>query len=77
MKILIDKHYLLWMFMDTAKISNKVKTALTSADNEIYYSQASLWEIAIKYSIGKLCLNGITSDDYLAGNIRGNVALIS
>ncbi|MCM1090810.1 MAG: type II toxin-antitoxin system VapC family toxin [Butyrivibrio sp.] len=63
MKLLIDTHYLLWMFMDTAKISGKVKTALTSADNEVYYSQASLWEISIKYSIGKLFLNGITPEE--------------
>lgn len=58
MKVLIDTHYLLWMFMDTSKISKKVKV-LTSVDNEIYYSQVSLWEISIKYSIGKLHLNGI------------------
>lgn len=63
MKLLIDTHYLLWMFMDTAKISDKIKEALTSADNEIYYSQASLWEISIKYSIGKLFLNGITPEE--------------
>ncbi len=63
MKLLIDTHYLLWMFMDTAKIPDKVKTALTSVENEIYYSQVSLWEISIKYSIGKLCLDGITPEE--------------
>lgn len=42
MKLLIDTHYLLWMFMDTAKISDKVKRALTADSNEVYYSQASL-----------------------------------
>ena len=63
MKLLIDTHYLLWMGMDTAKLSDKVKEALTSDDNEIYYSQVSLWEIAIKYSIGKLSLNGITPEE--------------
>lgn len=63
MKLLIDTHYLLWMFMDTAKISDKVKRALTADSNEVYYSQASLWEISIKYSIGKLCLNGITPEE--------------
>ncbi len=66
MKLLIDTHYLLWMFMDTAKISDKVKTVLTSAENEIYYSQVSLWEISIKYSIGKLCLEGITPEELQA-----------
>ena len=64
MKILVDTHYLLWMFLDTAKISDRVKEALISEENEIYYSQASLWEISIKYSIGKLFLNGITPEDF-------------
>ena len=64
MKLLIDTHYLLWMFFDTAKISDRVKDALTSEDNDIYYSQASLWEISIKYSIGKLFLNGITPEEF-------------
>lgn len=63
MKMLIDTHYLLWMFMDTAKISDQVKTALECERNEIYYSQISLWEISIKYAIGKLFLNGITPEE--------------
>ncbi len=49
--------------MDPAKLSDKVKEALVSDKNEIYYSQVSLWEIAIKYSIGKLSLNGITPEE--------------
>lgn len=64
MKLLVDTHYLLWMFMDTSKISDKAKEALLSVDNEIFYSQASLWEISIKYSIGKLTLNGIIPEEF-------------
>lgn len=64
MKLLVDTHYLLWMFIDTSKISDKAKEALLSVDNEIYYSQASLWEISIKYSIGKLALNGVTPEEF-------------
>ncbi len=64
MKLLVDTHYLLWLFIDTSKITNKAKDALLSTDNEIYYSQASLWEISIKYSIGKLVLEGITPEEF-------------
>ena len=64
MKILIDTHYLLWLFTDTSKIADKIKEALLSTDNEIYYSQASLWEISIKYSIGKLTLKGIAPEEF-------------
>ena len=63
MKLLIDTHYLLWMFMDTSKISDQIKMALESESNEIYYSQISLWEISIKYAIGKLFLNGIVPEE--------------
>jgi PIN domain nuclease of toxin-antitoxin system len=34
-----------------------------SEENDIYYSQASLWEISIKYTLGKLSLEGITPED--------------
>lgn len=45
---LCDTHYLLWTFMDTAKILRfLIKVALTLADNEIYYNQIGLWEITI------------------------------
>jgi PIN domain nuclease of toxin-antitoxin system len=50
------------MFLDTSKISKDIQGLLVSVKNEIYYSQASLWEISIKYSLGKLFLNGITPE---------------
>ena len=62
MKLLLDTHYLLWMFLDTSNISKNIQESLISVKNEIYYSQASLWEISIKYSLGKLFLNGITPE---------------
>lgn len=62
MKLLLDTHYLLWMFLDTSKIPKNIQESLTSMKNEIYYSQVSLWEISIKYSLGKLFLNGITPE---------------
>ena len=47
MKILLDTHYLLWAFIDTSKISPSVYTKLLADENDVFYSQASLWEIAI------------------------------
>ena len=85
MKLLIDTHYLLWMFMDTPKIPADIQKALISTENEIYYSQASLWEISIKYSLGKLHINGITpeelykeiEDSFLLCKALGNRDLVS
>jgi len=63
MNILIDTHYLLWSFIDTSKIEKRIFEILMLEENDIYYSQASLWEISIKYTLGKLSLEGITPED--------------
>ena len=57
MKVLIDTHILLWFINNDPKLSLKTKVLLQS-DIDIAVSIASLWEIAIKLSIGKLTLPG-------------------
>jgi PIN domain nuclease of toxin-antitoxin system len=64
MKYLVDTHILLWSFLDTNKLSKNIRSILLDENNEIYYSQVSLWEISIKYGIKKLYLNGGTPDDF-------------
>ena len=50
---LLDTHTLLWtLFNENALSANAKKIILD--DNDIFVSIASLWEIAIKQSIGKL-----------------------
>lgn len=51
MKILLDTHIALWALADTAKLSNEVVRMLESGKNDVYYSMASVWEIAIKHMI--------------------------
>ena len=51
MKILLDTHIALWAIADTKKLSAKVIQMLESEKNEIYYSIASVWEVAIKHNI--------------------------
>jgi PIN domain nuclease of toxin-antitoxin system len=53
MKLLLDTHTFLWFIDDNPQLSQKAK-ALLEADNELLLSIASLWEIAIKLSLGKL-----------------------
>ena len=48
MRILLDTHIALWAIADSGKLDKNVVKALESAKNEIYYSTASVWEIAIK-----------------------------
>ena len=54
MKLLLDTHAALWLVNEYEKLSPKVKALILDHDNDLYLSIASVWEIAIKVSIGKL-----------------------
>lgn len=51
MRILLDTHIALWAVAGTGKLSKEVIQMLETEKNEIYYSVASVWEIAIKHHI--------------------------
>jgi len=63
MNILIDTHYLIWSFIDTEKIKRSIFNELINQNNEVYYSQASLWEISIKYNLGKIVLKNLQPEE--------------
>ena len=56
MPYLIDTHTLLWHFNGDKQMSNSAMEILKDNKLEKYTSIASVWEIAIKVSIGKLLL---------------------
>ena len=56
MKILADTHTFLWFVTDAPQLSAKAKTLLEAQDTERFLSLASVWELAIKTSLGKLTL---------------------
>jgi PIN domain nuclease of toxin-antitoxin system len=56
MKYLIDTHILLWYIIGDKRINAEIKDIIESNQNSIFLSNASLWEITIKVSIGKLKL---------------------
>jgi PIN domain nuclease of toxin-antitoxin system len=45
---------LLWWFADDARLSKNIKNIIADANNSIFVSSASTWEIIIKSSSGKL-----------------------
>ncbi|MCT8641358.1 type II toxin-antitoxin system VapC family toxin [Glaesserella parasuis] len=54
MKILLDSHILLWLAWDKKEnLSPQAVELLDDPTSEIYFSLASLWEIAIKSSLDK------------------------
>ena len=54
MKFLLDTHALLWLIDNDPRVSATVISLYLNTDNQRYFSTASIWEIAIKVSIGKL-----------------------
>ena len=63
MKYLLDTHSFLWVLFDDEKLSEKVKEIVREPENEIYTSVITYWEISLKYSIGKLEIEGISPDE--------------
>jgi len=52
-RLLLDTQVYLWYLGDSRKLSRKARVEIAGAD-EVYVSAASIWEAAIKASIGKL-----------------------
>ena len=58
MSLLLDTHAFLWFIGGDRRLSGQAQTAIESGDNLKFVSIASLWEVAIKVSLGKLHIHG-------------------
>ena len=56
MKYMLDTHAFLWAIEAESNLSQAVREAIRDERNDVFLSIASLWEIAIKVSLGKLHL---------------------
>ena len=56
MKYLLDTHALIWFIEGDNQLSDHARQLIENEANELFISVASLWEMAIKVSIGKLNL---------------------
>lgn len=65
-RLLVDTHALLWWLTDDAELSPAAREAIVDPVNEPLVSTATVWEIAIKRSLGKL-----TAPDDLPDRIAG------
>ncbi len=53
MRILLDTHLLLWAADDGTRLPAKARALISDSRNQLVYSAASLWEIAIKSGLGR------------------------
>jgi PIN domain nuclease of toxin-antitoxin system len=58
MKLLVDTNVLLWWFLRSDRLPDKVRAILAQAANSVFASAVSTWEIAVKSAIGRLSLPG-------------------
>lgn len=56
MRLLMDTHTFLWFIDGNPKLSSRARQLIEEVTNERLLSTASLWEMAIKVSLGKLTL---------------------
>jgi PIN domain nuclease of toxin-antitoxin system len=56
MKVLLDTHAFLWFLAGDARLSSKARRVMSDEDTELILSAASVWELAIKASLGRLSL---------------------
>lgn len=56
MNYLLDTHIIIWWLTDPKRIAAKASKIISDKENSIFISTASLWEMAIKKSLGRLTL---------------------
>jgi PIN domain nuclease of toxin-antitoxin system len=70
-KFIADTHAFLWFITDSEQLSPKAKALLESSESERVLTVASIWEIAIKTSLGKLSFKK-SLEEFLPEQIRLN-----
>lgn len=67
----LDTHTFLWFVWDDPRLPESVFDAIEDPANTVCVSVVSLWEIAIKSSLGKLSIE-LPLADFFAKNVDGN-----
>jgi PIN domain nuclease of toxin-antitoxin system len=57
MKLLLDTQSFLWFISGSPKLSESARQLIEAVNNQPFLSMASLWEMGIKVSLGKLTLD--------------------
>ena len=56
MNLLLDSHVFLWLMNEPERVPGQVLTMCENAENTLYLSVASVWELQIKHALGKLIM---------------------
>ncbi len=73
---LLDTHALLWAVNAPHRLSEAAREVIASVDEEVCTSALSVWEVSLKFALGKLDLRGLTPDDVLQVASEAGFALV-
>jgi PIN domain nuclease of toxin-antitoxin system len=57
MKLLLDTHIWIWMVLEPSRLSRRVARALDEAENQLWLSPISVWELLMLAQKGRVQLN--------------------
>ena len=83
MKVLLDTHVLLWAAGEPERLPEQARQLLEAPENELVFSVASLWEVAIKSALGRddfrvdaaVLRRGLIENGYLELPVAGEHAV--
>lgn len=64
MRLLLDTHAFLWWLGGDALLPSSARAAIADAENAVFVSAASVWEITTKHRLGKLSSIGALVADF-------------
>ena len=76
MNYLLDTHVFIWAIKERKKLSPVVIETLENADNSVFVSAITFWEISLKFSIGKLELRNILPEEFPEAALQMGFELI-
>jgi PIN domain nuclease of toxin-antitoxin system len=75
MSLLVDTHAFLWFMAGDARLSRGARRAIEASEDGWWLSAASVWELAIKSSLGRMRLPAPAAD-YIAEKVRHGLRVL-
>src|SRR2546422_10819709 len=77
MRVLLDTHVYIWWLVDDKRLSNVAVRLIEDADNTVFVSAASIWEIAIKTKLGVIKADPADVEEAIQGSGFENLPITS
>ena len=76
MRLLVDTHAFLWFMAGDRRLRRAARRAIEESNGQWWLSAASVWELAIKSSLGRLTLPAPV-DAYIAEKVQQGLQVLS